>query len=281
VALSASGLAELVRGTGQPIYWVGPRPNTMYEVQQTADGKAYVRYLPEGIEAGDDGAYLTVGTYPMADAYAATESLAASPGSVQIPVEGATAFYSESEGGANNAYVAFPDSTEQIEVWDPTPGAARQLVAEGAVKVATASKGKPARAVTEKQLKAFAAGVGHPVYWVGPKDGTTYELTQTADGLVYVRYLPADAKVGDAGQFLTVATYPFTDAFEKTKAVGQQPGMDLLELDDDGVAAVPSDSSGAGVYIAYPDADEQIEVWDPTSGTARELVESGRIVPVG
>jgi hypothetical protein len=41
VALSASGLAELVRGTGSRSTG-RPRPNTMYEIQQTADGKAYV-----------------------------------------------------------------------------------------------------------------------------------------------------------------------------------------------------------------------------------------------
>lgn len=279
VLLSASGLAELVRGTGQPIYWVGPRPDTMYEVQQTADGKAYVRYLPEGAEAGDDGSYLTVGTYPMADAFAATDAAAASPGSVRIPVEGVTAFYSES--GANSAYIAFPDSPHQIEVWDPEPGTARQLVAGGKVKAVSPSQGKPARAVTEEQLGTFAAGLGHPVYWAGPEDGMAYELTQTADGLVYVRYLPEGANVGGAGPFRTVATYPVVDAFEKTKAVAEQSGMEMIELDDGGVAAVPTGSSDAGVYVAYPDADVQIEVFDPESGAARDLVESGQIVPVG
>jgi hypothetical protein len=106
-------------------------------------------------------------------------------------------------------------------------------------------------------------------------------LTQTADGLVYVRYLPAGAKAGDTEPFLTVATYPFADAFDKTKAVAEGSGMELIELNGGGIAAAPEDSSGTGVYVAYPDADEQVEVWDPTPGAARELVQSGRIVPVG
>lgn len=279
VALSAAGLGELVRAAGQPIYWVGPRPKTMYEVQQKADGSALVRYLPEGVEAGDPGTYLTVATYPMADAYATTDAAAALQGSVRIPVEGATAFYSEN--GANSAYVAFPDSPHQIEVWDPTPGTARKLVAEGAVRAVKSGQGKPARAVTEQQLEKFAAGLGHPVYWAGHEDGMTYELTQTADGFVYVRYLPAGAKVGDTGPFRTVATYPLTDAFEKTKAVAEESGGELIELDGGGIAAVPKDSSSTGVYVAYPDADVQVEVFDPEAGVARKLVESGRIVPVG
>jgi hypothetical protein len=35
------------------------------------------------------------------------------------------------------------------------------------------------------------------------------------------------------------------------------------------------------VYLAYPDVDLQIEVFDPTGGRARQLVTSGQIVPVG
>lgn len=279
VLVSASGLAELVRGTGQPIYWVGRRPGVMYEVQQTADGKAYVRYLPEGTAAGDQGGYLTVGSYPMADAFTVTDGLATAQGSVRIPVEGATAFYSES--GAQSAYVAFPDVAQQIEVWDPTPGAARALVARGAVQAVKPSKGKPARAVTEAQLRRAAALLGHPVYWAGPEDGVTYELTETADGLIYVRYLPAGAKVGDTGPFRTVATYPVDDAFQKTNAVAEESGMERLELDGGGVAALPNGSSGTGVYLAYPDADVQVEVFDSEPGAARKLVVSGRIAPVG
>ena len=56
--------------------------------------------------------------------------------------------------------------------------------------------GSGASAASESELKAFADSVSHPVYWAGPKEGYTYELTQTTNGLVYVRYLPEGTDVG-------------------------------------------------------------------------------------
>ena len=53
-----------------------------------------------------------------------------------------------------------------------------------------------AAGVSLQRLHAIAAAVPHPVYWVGARSGSTYELTQTDDGRTYIRYLPAGTRVG-------------------------------------------------------------------------------------
>ncbi len=127
VALSQGGLTTLATALGRPIYWVGPRGGVRYELQQTQDGTAYVRYLPSGTEAGDQRPLLTVGTYPMSNAYSVTKGNAEAGGSVEIPVgDSAVAFASQSN--PTSAYIAFSGSDFQIEVYDPTPGVARGLV---------------------------------------------------------------------------------------------------------------------------------------------------------
>jgi hypothetical protein len=75
-----------------------------------------------------------------------------------------------------------------------------------------------ATAKSESELRSFAESVSHPVYWAGPKDGNTYEVTRTSDGRVYVRYLPEGTQVGDPrARFLTVGTYPRAGAWAELK----------------------------------------------------------------
>ena len=57
-------------------------------------------------------------------------------------------------------------------------------------KQPTTIKRAPVTAVTAADLRALQKQVGHPVYWAGPKRGYTYELSRTADGNIYLRYLP-------------------------------------------------------------------------------------------
>ena len=57
------------------------------------------------------------------------------------------------------------------------------------------SSSKPAQvagatATTQAKLADLAAAVQHPIFWLGPESGFTYELTQTGSGKIYVRYLP-------------------------------------------------------------------------------------------
>jgi hypothetical protein len=137
-----------------------------------------------------------------------------------------------------------------------------------------------ASAVSESQLRSFAESLSHPVYWAGPKDGFTYELWKTTDGRVYVRYLPEGTKVGDPRSgFLTIGTYPRSNAFAELKRAGRAKGAISLRLDRGGLA-VFSEAKPTSVYFGYPDARYQVEVYAPSPDEARRLALSGQVLPV-
>ena len=129
--VSVASLKALVRSVGHPVYWAGQKAGSVYELSQPS-GRVYVRYLPVGAKAGANVAALTVGTYPVSNAFAATQRIAGRSDSIQVPVTGgAIAFYAK--GAPSSVYVAFPGSSVQIEVYDPVPAEARKLVSSGKI----------------------------------------------------------------------------------------------------------------------------------------------------
>ena len=126
------------------------------------------------------------------------------------------------------------------------------------------------------RLRDLPESVGHPVYWAGEQSGD-YELTVASDGSVFIRYLPEGVPVGSREvTSLTVATYPYVDAFATLESAARQPGAIRDETPDGGIV-VGNEASPNTVYVAYPDADLQIEVYDPEAGKAREIATSGAI----
>jgi len=279
IAVSRGGLETIAR-LGHPIYWAGPKAGVTYELTQTPDGRVYVRYLPAGTRVGSPDTFLTVATYPLAGAYAITRRVASQQGSVKVPVgDGGVAFYHRRL--PTNVYVAYPASNYQIEVFDPSPAQARGLVSGGSIGQVPAAASSPtvaktaAVAVTPTTLAKLAAKLGRPVYWAGKEPGKTYELTQTPDGRIYVRYLPAGVAVGAARPYLTIGTYPVPNAYAVTKAAAGKPGSVVVNVP--GGIAFYAKSRPTSVYMAYPGVDEQIEVYDPSATVARSAV-AGRSV---
>src|SRR6185437_2379152 len=97
-------------------------------------------------------------------------------------------------------------------------------------------------AASEDRLRQLAGQEGHDIYWVGPEANTTYELTRTSAGRIFVRYLPKGVPNGGI--------------------------------------AVYSSSQPTNVYVAYPGSNLQIEVFDPSAERAQRLVTSGQVEPV-
>ena len=133
-AASLQTLRALARASGHPIYWAGPQPKVKYEVTQVTDGRIYIRYLPKGVPIGDRrAAYLIVATYPVKNAYKAVSIAAKESGAVTFrTARGGLAVYNQS--ASTNIYFAYPGSKFQVEVFDPNPSRARQLVRTGAVR---------------------------------------------------------------------------------------------------------------------------------------------------
>jgi hypothetical protein len=149
-----------------------------------------------------------------------------------------------------------------------------------AAPVAAKTKAVAPRTVSAVELRRIAASRNPLVYWAGPQATRALELTETAAGGVYVRYLPIQTRAGDRrAAFLTVATYPLEKAYDAVKAAAKRPGAVGFTLPRGGVA-VYDRARPTNLYLAYPDGQEQIEVYAPSAGEARRLVQSGRIQPV-
>ena len=147
----------------------------------------------------------------------------------------------------------------------------------------TAETAKPIGpvAATPATLRSASAQAKRPIYWVGPRSGQTYELTRTASGRVYIRYLPPGAKIGNRrADYTIVGTYPTKDALKVLQDLAKQPTEKSVPAPGGGIA-VYATNAPTNVYVAFPGSDEQIEVFDPSATRALRLVTSGRVAPVG
>jgi hypothetical protein len=138
-----------------------------------------------------------------------------------------------------------------------------------------------AKEASPDQLRSLSAKVGHPIYWLGEESGHIYELTQFKDGRIFVRYLPHGVPIGSKQAIYTiVGTYPVQNAYNVLKKLAKKPGELSFAAPHQGLA-VFSSSRPTNVYLAYPGSNLQIEVFDPSSQHARNLIMTGQVVPVG
>ncbi len=198
--------------------WLGPMGGVTYELPHTSSNRVFVRYLPSGVTAGVDKPYLTVATYPCA----ATEQASRQPGAVAVEA-GEVVFY-------------------------PCAGARRvedlDLVG-GAVSV----KGDALR--SRAVVRALAAGVGHPIHWLG-------------------------AAIGASAPYLTVATDPFPSAYAVLRGVARKDGGQPFRLAGGSLAVVDVQYLKS-IRFAYPNSAYQIEVFDPSPAEACAVVASGQV----
>jgi hypothetical protein len=136
-----------------------------------------------------------------------------------------------------------------------------------------------ASAASLATLRALPGELGHDVYWAGRRPGLTSELTEV-NGNTFIRYLPQGIPVGDPRpDYLTVGTYPKANSYAQLKRQAQRRGNKSRPAAGGGLA-VWSDGRPQSVYLAYPRADLQIEVYDPFAARARRLVTSGVVKPI-
>lgn len=149
------------------------------------------------------------------------------------------------------------DGAEEVEAVDPTP-----------------------HLVEVEELVELEGSLGHPVYWAGERPPDQLELVQEPSGNVFLRYLPPGVEAGDPGTgFLTVGTYPFTDPVAGLERTAAEVGT-KVRTGAGGARILFNPDAPDSVYLAYPDSELQIEVYDPSAG-ALELIEAGEIEPAG
>ena len=108
-------------------------PKTTYELKETSQRWFLVRYLPKGTEVGSGKGYLTVGTYPLRDAFAATQHLSQETGAKTYNLPNGAIAVSNPKHFPYSVFVAYPGSNYQIEVFNPVLARARELVNSGKI----------------------------------------------------------------------------------------------------------------------------------------------------
>ena len=138
---------------------------------------------------------------------------------------------------------------------------------------------KPIEATVDRLLE-LSSVVGHPVYWAGARPGKKYELTIDNDQNIYIRYLDPGVPIGSKDvSSLTVGTYPVQDAVAALQHEADKPGARTASAPGGGFVLTSADAPQS-VYLAYPDSNYQIEVYDPDPQRALSLATSGAIVPI-
>ena len=81
--VSAQELEDLASSLDHPVYWIGEQDGKRLELTETQEGNVFVRYLDPDVEVGSrEVAALTIGTYPVTDAFAAVQKTAKQQGAI-------------------------------------------------------------------------------------------------------------------------------------------------------------------------------------------------------
>lgn len=131
--VSQAQLRQLAATIGHPVYWAGPKAGYSYEVTATSGGRFYVRYLPDGVSAGDPrSSFLVVGTYPQSRSFADLKRVSKRNGSIAVGIDrGGLATFAA--GRPTSVYFSYPGARYQVEVYSPSGSQARALVLGGEI----------------------------------------------------------------------------------------------------------------------------------------------------
>lgn len=134
-AAGVDQLRALSASVGHDVYWAGsPGAGGSIELTHAQDGRIYVRYLTGDGTVGDDRAqFTTVGTYPVPAALAALRRQARGRDAITRSLPAGGIAYLSTER-PNSVYLAWPKSNYEVEVYDPSPKHALDLVLAGAIQ---------------------------------------------------------------------------------------------------------------------------------------------------
>lgn len=140
VSTTEQDLVGLSQQVQQPIYWAGTMPGTNMEVAQTSNNYIYLRYLPPDAPKGDSSPDVPfVGTYPTIDAFRNLRNYARHTKGPEVPIQnGGIAL--RVPGSPTSVYFAYPHEDVQVEMYDPHPGRALNLVKSGTVRPVAGSE---------------------------------------------------------------------------------------------------------------------------------------------
>jgi len=131
-AVSPATLTSFASSHDGPVYWAGPMAGRKLELTSTSTG-TFVRYLPLSASIGDSARAITVGTYPMRNAYAtAVGRSKTTQMTSREAAGGGLAVWSKAR--PTSVYLAFPGVPQLVEVYAPDADQARTLALSGRIR---------------------------------------------------------------------------------------------------------------------------------------------------
>lgn len=117
VPVSASELQGLARSLHQPVYWAGAQGGGKLELTRSGSDRIYVRYVSG----------LTVATYRSPRAFVAVTRSGRAPGGRLYELPGRSRAAVQGDGAAS-VHLAYRSRPYEVEVSDPKPGRALNVV---------------------------------------------------------------------------------------------------------------------------------------------------------
>jgi hypothetical protein len=140
VGATEEDLVTLSQELRQPVYWAGTLPGTRMELTESNNSYAYLRYLTEDAPVGDPSPdFLTIGTYPSLDAFRNLQAYARGHPRAETARIDNRGLVVTVPGSPTSVYFAYPNQDVQVEVYDPEPKRALDLVKSGVVRPVTAT----------------------------------------------------------------------------------------------------------------------------------------------
>ena len=132
--VSKDELISATKDLGFPIYWNGKMKDTNLELTILAEGKVFVRYLPNDISAGAAEPYFTVASYYDPAGYARVLNLGSAEGAKFIKYSGGAVAASTSELDSN-IYFAFDGNPAVYNVYAPDAQVAWDGLESGTLEI--------------------------------------------------------------------------------------------------------------------------------------------------
>lgn len=139
-------------------------------------------------------------------------------------------------------------------------------------------------AMTESQLKNLIVSEKLTVYWTGPMAESFYTLNASKKNQIVLTYLPEKRKSGTAEKVTdtrVVGTYFSPSAFADSLNVATRNTNVSFKNVDGNLVFFPKERR-TGVFVAIPNSNYQIEIFDPIPGQALSVASlRDQIIQIG
>jgi hypothetical protein len=125
--------------------------------------------------------------------------------------------------------------------------------------------------LSEEELLQVARNAPNPIYWSGPISGYSYLLKLDENGSSLLEYVaPESLDSKQASSVRQVATYFSKGAWEKSLVASNAAGFSSFKNSDGSLVFYSIDNAN-DVFMAFPNKDFQIEIFDNRAGQALSL----------